>query len=109
MLDRDGVHLVDVGGLPLGTPLSALLPYAEVQLHLGPGDVLILSSDGIVETMNEAGEMYGFERFIEAIARSPRDSAQQILAHLFDEAAAFGGEAEMHDDMAIVVARYRGI
>lgn len=108
LLGGDGVRVVEVGGLPLGTPLSGRLPYAEVELHLAPGDVLILSSDGIVEAMNEARELYGFERFIDSIARSPRDGAQQILDHLLAEVAAFAGEAERHDDMALVVARYLG-
>jgi DNA-binding LacI/PurR family transcriptional regulator len=103
---RSGVYVVDVGGLPLGTPLSGLLPYAEVELDLAPGDLLILSSDGIVEAKSDAGEMYGFERFLQAIASGPQNSAQQMLEYLFDEVAAFVGEAEMHDDMAIVVARY---
>jgi LacI family transcriptional regulator len=106
--DRNGVRLVNVGGIPLGTPLSGLRPYAEAELYLAPGDLLILSSDGIVEAMNEAGELYGFERFLEAIANSPQENAQKILTYLFDQVIAFGGTAEMHDDMAIVVACYRG-
>ena len=104
---QTGVHVVDVGGLPLGTPLSAQQPYAEVEFDLAPGDLLILCSDGIVEARNSAGELYGFERFLEAIAVGPPQSAQHMLAHLFDEVAAFVGTTEMHDDMAIVVARYR--
>jgi serine phosphatase RsbU (regulator of sigma subunit) len=103
-----GVRLINIGGLPLGTPLSAAMPYREVEEHLAPGDVLILSSDGIVEAMNDQGEMYGFERFEAAIACGPIDSAQALLAHLFADVAAFVGEAEMHDDMAMVVARYSG-
>jgi sigma-B regulation protein RsbU (phosphoserine phosphatase) len=106
--DHNGVRLVNVGGIPLGTPLSGLRPYAEAELHLAPGDLLILSSDGIVEAMNETGELYGFERFLEAIANSPQENAQKILTYLFDQVIAFGGAAEMHDDMAIVVAYYRG-
>jgi sigma-B regulation protein RsbU (phosphoserine phosphatase) len=106
--DRTGVRLVNVGGIPLGTPLSGLRPYAEAELYLAPEDLLILSSDGIVEAMNEAGELYGFERFLEAIANSPKENAQKILTYLFDQVIAFSGTAEMHDDMAIVVACYRG-
>ncbi len=106
--DRHGVRIVDVGGLPLGTPLSGLLPYNEVALDLEPGALLILSSDGIVEAKNQAGELYGFDRLIDAIALGPQDDAQRMLAHLFSEVAAFAGDAEMHDDMAIVVVRYRG-
>ena len=100
--------MIDIGGLPLGTPLSAAMPYHEVEESLAPGDMLILSSDGIVEAMNDQGEMYGFERFEAAIACGPTDSAQALLAHLFADVAAFVGEAEMHDDMAMVVARYSG-
>ncbi|HWQ13757.1 MAG TPA: PP2C family protein-serine/threonine phosphatase, partial [Roseiflexaceae bacterium] len=105
--NRAGVRTVEVGGLPLGTPLSGLRPYAEVELRLSPGDMLILSSDGIVEAMNERGEMYGFERFAQAIGAGPQESAQAMLAHLLADVAAFSGDTEMHDDMAIVVARYR--
>jgi sigma-B regulation protein RsbU (phosphoserine phosphatase) len=104
-----GVRAVEIGGVPLGTPLSELSPYREVEERLEPGDMLILSSDGIVEAMNTAGELYGFERFAQAIAAGPTDSAQLMLAHLFTDVAAFVGEAEMHDDMAIVVASYRGV
>jgi serine phosphatase RsbU (regulator of sigma subunit) len=103
-----GVRAVDVGGLPLGTPLSELFSYREVELRLEPGDLLILSSDGIVEAMNERREMYGFERFSQALARGPRESAQAMMAHLFADVAVFTGEAEVHDDMAVVVARYCG-
>jgi len=89
-----------------GTALSAQLPYREVEERLAPGDMLVLSSDGIVEAMNEQGELYGFDRFADAIARGPQASAA-MLAHLFADVAAFSGAAEMHDDMAIVVACYR--
>jgi sigma-B regulation protein RsbU (phosphoserine phosphatase) len=84
------------------------MPYREVEEHLAFGDMLILSSDGIVEAMNDQGEMYGFERFEAAIACGPSDSAQTLLTHLFADVATFVGEAEMHDDMAMVVARYSG-
>lgn len=107
LLRPDGARIVEVGGLPLGTPLSALRPYDEVELELAPGDVLILSSDGVVEAMNEAGELYGFERFLAAIARGVADGAQALLERLFADVVAFTGEAEPHDDMALVVARYR--
>jgi sigma-B regulation protein RsbU (phosphoserine phosphatase) len=108
VLDRAGARLTDVGGPPLGTALAELRPYAELRLSLAPGDLLILSSDGIVEAMNAAGELYGFERFTAAIASGPRDSAQRMLDYLFADVAAFTDEAEPHDDMALVVARYLG-
>lgn len=102
-----GVRSIDVGGLPLGTPLSDERPYAEVELRLRPGDILILTSDGIVEAMDERRELYGFARLMRAVAAGPRDSAQAMLAHILADVSAFAGDTEPHDDMAIVVARYR--
>ncbi|HMO56298.1 MAG TPA: SpoIIE family protein phosphatase [Roseiflexaceae bacterium] len=101
-----GVRLIDIGGLPLGTPLSALTPYTEAEIELAPGDMLILSSDGIVEAVNSRGEMYGFDRFAAAIEQGPGGNAQAMLSHLFADVAAFIGDAEVRDDMAAVVAYY---
>jgi LacI family transcriptional regulator len=106
--DSAGTRMLDLGGLPLGTPLSGHAPYVELTLQLAPGDLLILSTDGIVEAAGAHGELYGFERFRSAIAAGPAGSADQLLAHLFADVTAFVGEAETRDDMTIVVVRYRG-
>jgi sigma-B regulation protein RsbU (phosphoserine phosphatase) len=55
--DRSGTRLLDLGGLPLGTPLSGRAPYAELVLQLAPGDLLVLSIDGIVEVADAHGEL----------------------------------------------------
>jgi LacI family transcriptional regulator len=102
-----GVRGVEVGGLPLGTPLSALRAYEEAELHLAPGDLLVLVSDGIVEAMNERREMYGFGRLERTLAAGPRTSAEAMLGHLLADVGVFAGDTEAHDDMAIVVVRRR--
>lgn len=108
VLDASAARLIDVVGLPLGTPLSGLQPYREVEIRLMPGDLLILSSDGIVEAWNEHGEIFGFERFLAAIAAGPRDSAADMLEHIMAEVALFSGDMEIQDDIALVVVRYVG-
>jgi serine phosphatase RsbU (regulator of sigma subunit) len=50
--DSAGAWMLDLGGLPLGTPLSDRTLYAEQILQLAPGDLLVLSTDGIVEAAN---------------------------------------------------------
>ncbi len=106
--DDLGTRRLDLGGLPLGTPLSDRAPYAELTLQLAPDDLLVLSTDGIVEAADAQGELYGFERFRSAIAAGPAGSAEMLLAHLFNDVTAFIDEAETRDDMTIVVMRYRG-
>jgi LacI family transcriptional regulator len=106
--DSVGTRMLNLGGLPLGTPLSDRAPYAELILQLDPGDLLILSTDGIVEAADARGTLYGFERFLSAVAAGPASSAELLLAHLFADVTAFVGEAETRDDMTIVVVRFAG-
>lgn len=105
---RTGTQMLQVSGLPLGTPLSDSQPYGEIEVQLSAQDMLILSSDGIVEACNAEGELYGFGRLVAAISAGPTESAEAMLIHLFAEVTAFIGEAETRDDMTIVVARYHG-
>ena len=44
--------------------------YQETRLELGVGDKIVLYTDGIVEAMNEQGEMFGFERRLDWASRS---------------------------------------
>ena len=58
---------VESFGLPLGAMHVA--SYTQQTVALRPGDRLLLVSDGVVEAMNGAHELWGFER-LEAAFRS---------------------------------------
>jgi serine phosphatase RsbU (regulator of sigma subunit) len=96
---------LDVGGFPLGTALSVPSQYQEVTTQLVSGDLIILSSDGVVEAMTEDKAIFGFERLEEIIRHGPVDSAEAMLLHLKKEVAHFVGQAEPHDDLTIVVIK----
>ena len=94
--------------MPLGTPLTGLLPYQEQVVQLQAGDLLVLMTDGVVEATNAQGELFGFERCAAAIAEGPAASASAMLAHLLDAVATFVDQAEMQDDVTAVVVRCIG-
>jgi len=98
------VTWVDVGGFPLGTS-AALLHYPEETLELQHGDLLVLMSDGVIEAINEFGEMFGFERVKETIIAGPHSSAEHMLEHLKRHIAYFVGAMEPHDDLTIIVVQ----
>ncbi|MEM7348067.1 MAG: SpoIIE family protein phosphatase [Chloroflexota bacterium] len=59
---NDGsVEWVDAQGIPLGTQLNIEANYQTVTTSLSRGDLVILVSDGVVESLNEAGEMFSFD------------------------------------------------
>jgi PAS domain S-box-containing protein len=96
---------VDVGGLPLGTELGARLGYATSERSLASGDVVVLSSDGVVEARNAEGELFGFERLEQVVAEGPAGGAAALLEHLRAAVDAFAADGEPHDDVTIVVVR----
>jgi serine phosphatase RsbU (regulator of sigma subunit) len=96
---------VEIGGLPLGAGLEETSGYPEMTMKLAPGELVILTSDGVVEAMNNIGQMFGFKRLEQAVTCGPATSAAAMLAHLQAEVAAFVGDIEPHDDLTIVVAR----
>jgi len=99
------VEWLDSGGLPLGLGLGAAMGYQEVQVTLFPGDLIILTSDGVAEANASTDDMYGFERLEAAVAAAPNSSARAALEHLNDDLAAFVDEAKPYDDVTIVVIR----
>ncbi len=96
---------VDVGGTPLGTGLDGQYGYETVKLALSEGDLIILTSDGVVEAFDAAEEIFGFDRLEAAVAEGPATSAEAMLEHLKAVIAAFVGETEPYDDLTIVVIR----
>ncbi len=99
------IEWVDVGGLPLGLGLGTKFGYQDVTLNLAAGTFIILTSDGVVEARNNKHEMFGFERFEQAVANGPASNSEAMLAHLQTHIKEFVGDIEPHDDMTIVVVQ----
>jgi sigma-B regulation protein RsbU (phosphoserine phosphatase) len=102
LLWRNGtLCYVDSFGLPLGALHMA--SYIQQIVPLQPGDCLLLISDGVVEAMNDAQELWGFER-LESVfgavgGEHPTIVIESILAHI----RVFTGDTPQHDDMTLVV------
>jgi PAS domain S-box-containing protein len=99
------IEWVDVGGMPLGTELGARLGYSTLTRSLSSGDMVILTSDGVIEANSPASEMFGFARLEQAVASGPAASVEAMLEHLRAAVDAFVMGGEPHDDVTIVVVR----
>ncbi len=92
---------------PTGMPVGIIeeSPYKTGEVTLGPGDLVTLYSDGIPETQRPDDEEYGEDNF-EKLLVAERD---KDLAGLFDklqgELKEFRGEAEIGDDVPMLVLR----
>jgi hypothetical protein len=79
------------GGLPLG--VLSDVTYDEVRLYLHPGDRLLMMSDGVVESRESSGELFGFDRV--------HNLSNQSAFYIADAAKAFGQE----DDITVLTVR----
>jgi sigma-B regulation protein RsbU (phosphoserine phosphatase) len=99
-------EVVELGtsGLPLGMVPEA--EYRSTTVALEPGDVLVFYTDGMYETQNREGELYGFERLQEIIREvGSEGSAAEVIERLFAEVVGFRGTLQQEDDMTSVVVR----
>jgi serine phosphatase RsbU (regulator of sigma subunit)/ligand-binding sensor domain-containing protein len=105
IIKRGGeVEEVELGEVPLG--LITGVTYDEETIDLYPGDYVIFYTDGLVEAMNSAEEIYGFDRLKETICNAEANfSAEEMIQHILQDVHAFVGEAEQYDDMTVVVLR----
>jgi PAS domain S-box-containing protein len=95
----------EVSGFPLGHGLWAKSKHQGFSLELAKGDMVVLTSDGVVEAINEKREILGFERLLHIFRHAPTNNANAMLEHLKEQMLAFTGNAKQHDDMTIVVVR----
>jgi sigma-B regulation protein RsbU (phosphoserine phosphatase) len=70
------------------------------------GDMLVLTSDGVVEAMNAHRQVFGFDRFERAVATShPERGASSVRAEILSGMHTFGAGVRPHDDVTLVVIR----
>jgi len=78
------------------------------QLAFSKGDLLILTSDGILERFNRAREEYGLDRLTVLLKRAASTAdLQEVLDSIFTDAENFAGGVAHHDDMTALCARLR--
>lgn len=95
----DGVVEMRARGMPLG--LMPDMSYEEKETQIGPGENILLYSDGMTEAHNPQGEMFGTPRLRELITMP--QCGNELISCMLDELKAFTGPAwEQEDDVTFV-------
>jgi PAS domain S-box-containing protein len=92
--------------LPTGGQLVGLFEEYEagcVEVRLGPGDALVLYTDGVTEARGAAAELFGEERLAALLADHPGASAQSLVEAVVAGLAAWTDDPG--DDVALVALR----
>jgi hypothetical protein len=93
------------GGFPLG--LSQRVEPRLLRTEIGPGDQLVLYTDGLPEAIREDGEAFGFERLKALVL--PGGTPEQLLERILGALDGFVGNAPTMDDISVAVLIRRGM
>jgi len=102
---RAGSHQVfrlENGGPPVGLLRH---PYQSGAFSHEPGDLLVLYTDGVSESMNAHYEDWGEERLIEVAKTCHGLPVLEGMRRILAAAQAFAAGAPQHDDMTLVLLR----
>lgn len=108
LVRRDGTtEQLNSGGLVLGVFPGA--EYAAGSAAMDPGDLLVMFTDGVTETMEEkAGEEvseFGRDRLARTMVHHRSESSREIFASLLRVLDSFRGEAARTDDVTALIVK----
>ncbi len=72
---------------------------------LAPGQIIFLGTDGIWETHNSQGRMFGKKSVCNLISQNASFSAEEIVTHVVNELDIYRGNKEPEDDITLVVIK----
>jgi serine phosphatase RsbU (regulator of sigma subunit) len=90
-------------GMWLGVVPSIAHASADEEIRLERGDILVLYSDGIIEAIDDAHEMYGIQRLMAKITELAGEPVATICHSIFEDVNTHASVQE--DDRTLLVAR----
>lgn len=101
------LEALQMPSLPLGILLPPGSPggYAQSEVEMGPGDLLVLYSDGVTDMQNGEGDFYEEGRLEALIRRHADAGAETLVEAVLDDLKRFKGRAPQQDDVTLLVLR----
>ncbi len=104
LVRADGtVQQLGANGPPLG--LFPAVEYERGEVTLGPGDLLLLYTDGITEAANPATEEFGLERLQSVVLGHAKDPLVALGAWIENAVEVFADGTPYGDDRTMVMLR----
>ena len=105
VIDSSGrvIDRIGEGAYPLG--IKNDVRWKSVRGHLAIGEMLVLYSDGLVESRSPGGTDYGFERVEQVAGANARGDSSDVVRALVGDWQSFMGPLPIQDDLSIAVIR----
>lgn len=96
----------DKHGVVIGA--MEMMKYREYEIQLQKGSKLFVYTDGLPEASDNQDNMFGIERTVEVLNKSPDAPPQKLIENMSAAVRAFVGDAEQFDDLTMLCIEYKG-
>jgi serine phosphatase RsbU (regulator of sigma subunit) len=86
-------------GMPIG--IARDQDFVEVSRPFGPGELLLMYTDGVTEAMDDENDLYGRERLVKLLAAGPA-SIRDVVEAVVADVTRFSGDKPQRDDICLV-------
>jgi sigma-B regulation protein RsbU (phosphoserine phosphatase) len=102
-------EVVEITGLAAGIDEGPVFKrnVKDYRFRMESGDVLLLYTDGIIESESSGGDEYGIERLCELLVEHHALSAQDLVNSVMADLHRFSGEAPQSDDITLIAIKKR--
>ena len=77
------------------------------EFSYGPGDIMVLYTDGITEAKSTKGDEFGYDRLAEVLTSVKDQSPMQIQERLINELYEFSGTKNINDDYTTMIIKFK--
>lgn len=91
-------------GIVLGIEAHAAFQTQD-SIKLNPGDLVLVATDGVFETMSPRQEIFGVERMLEIAHKHRSHPALEIADAIWTECRAFANHNQLKDDVTILIIK----
>ncbi len=96
-------EVVNLESEGFGLGMFSKVLYEEKTIDVLPGDKIILFTDGVVDTRNMDGGMFGFDRLVSTVKRYKDSNSFRMTHFIVEELEEFAGDAPRQDDLTLIV------
>ena len=102
---EDGIESVELKSIPIGVERDTM--YGKKTFRLQDGDILLMYTDGVVESMNGQGRQFGRKNLGTSLLKSRSLQARDVATRIRSDLANFVGDTRQHDDQTVLVMKMK--
>lgn len=103
--DSDSVKEISKIQEPVGVEKST--EYADNEIDVKTGDIIITCTDGLIEALNDNGHQYGKENLEKIVKANAFAEGKEIANKIKTDVKKFCGSAAQHDDQSLMVIKIK--